>query len=234
MMGAAGALVVSSLVGGTMISAALAAPASTTNSTSAVANPGVSDAYLGTYLDTLASELGVDRASLGPAALTAANAAIDAAANAGDITADRATELKADLAALDDPASILLGRGAFGGGPGHHGPGIAMGNAVDAAATALGIDASSLVDQLRSGSSLTEIAAAQKVDYPSVISAATDAVASDLATAVADGRITQDRSDQIQADLGTWLDAGGQPDEGGFFFGRGMGHGPRGEGPMGR
>ena len=233
MMGAAGALVVSSLVGGTMISAALAASASTTTATGAVANPGFSDTYRSTYLDTLASELGVDRADLGPAALTAANAAIDAAASAGDITADRATELKAELAGLDDPASILVGHGAFGGGPGHGGPGIAKGNAVDAAAIALGIGSSDLIDQLRGGSSLTEIAAAQKVGYPSVVSAVTDAVASDLATAVADGRITQDRSDQIQSDLATWLDAGGQPGEGGFL-GRGMGHGPRGEGPTGR
>ena len=233
MMGAAGALVVSSLVGGTMVSAALAAPATSTASSGAVANLGVSDAYLETYLDTLASELGVDRADLGPAALVAANAAIDAAAGAGEITTDRATELKAELAALDDPASILVGHGAFGGGPGHAGPGIAMGDAVDAAAAALGIDASELVDQFRGGSSLMEIAIAQDVGYASVVSAVTDAVASDLATAVADGRITQDRADQIQSDLSTWLDAGGQPGEGAFGFRHPMGPGPRGEGPMG-
>ena len=233
MMGAAGALVVSSLVGGTMISAALAAPATPTTPNGVATNSGVSDAYLETYLDTLASELGVDRADLGPAALTAANAAIDAAASAGDITANRATELKAELAALDDPASILVGHRASGRGPGHGGPRMAGGNAVDAAATALGIDASDLVDQLRGGSSLTEIANAQEVGYPSVVSAVTDAIAGDLASAVADGRVTQDRSDQIQSELATWLDAEGQPGEAGFF-GHGMGHGPRGEGPMGR
>jgi hypothetical protein len=233
MMGAAGALVVSSLVGGTMVSAALAAPATTTTSSATTANLGVSDAYLQTYLDTLASELGVDRAELGPAALAAANAAIDAAASAGDISADRASELKDELAALDDPASILVGHGVLGGGPGHGGHGIVEGDAVDAAATALGIDASDLVGQLRGGSSLMEIAVARGVGYPSVVSAVTDAVASDLATAVADGRITQDRSDQIASGLATWLDAGGQPDEGAFLFRHGMGHGPRGEGPMG-
>ena len=227
-LGVAGALVGSALIGGTLISSALAAP--TTSSTSTViANLGVSDAYLDTYLDTLASELGVDRAGLGPAALKAAEAAIDAAVSAGDIDADRAAGLKAKLEALDDPASILAGRGMFGGhgpgGPGGHGFG--TGDALDAAATALGIDANNLVDQMRGGSSLSEIASTQKVDYAVVVSAVTDAVTTDLDAAVADGRITQDQADERLAALQTWLDDGGQPVEaGGFGHGFG-GHGPR-------
>jgi hypothetical protein len=123
MMGAAGDIVGSALTGGTTVSAALAAPATTSTSSSAVAHLSVGDAYLETYLEPLASELGVDRADLGPAALAAANAAIDAAATAGYITADLATELKADPAARDDPVTILVGRGALGGGPEHGGPG---------------------------------------------------------------------------------------------------------------
>lgn len=231
MMAAAGALVGSALIGGTMVSAALAAPATTSGVTTVAAQVGVSDTYLNAFLDTLASELGVDRAALGAASLAAASAAIDVAVEAGDLSADRATELRDELAALDDPASMLLGRGIFGHGPGHNGLGYGA-DAADAAASELGIDSSELRDQLRSGSSLMQVAVAEEVGYASVVSAVTDAVVADLATAVSDGQISQERSDEIMADLQTWLDAGGQPGEGAFGFGGGFGHGGRGHGPM--
>jgi len=229
--GAAGALVASALIGGTLFSSVLAAPATTQTTTTATisANLGVSDAYLETFMNTLASELGVDRSALGPAALAAANAAVDAAEAAGDITADRATQLRDDLAALDNPETLLYGHGVLGG-PGH-GPGMGVGfhDAINAAATALGIDKSDLESQLRDGTSLADIATAQDVAYSDVVSAITDAVSSDLTTAVSDGRITQDQADQVTSDLQTWLDAGGQADAIPFGLdGPRGGHGPRG------
>ncbi len=242
MVGAAGALVAAALVGGTLFSSVLAAPTANDTTTVLAANGFGSD-YMDTYLDALASELGVDRAALGPAAVSAANAAIDAAEAAGDITADRATELRDQLAAIDDPETLLYGRGVFGGGPGHGpgngpggpgGPGMggALHGGLDAAATALDMDASDLVGQLRDGSSLMDVAAAQEVDYSTVVSAITDAVSTDLTTDVSDGRITQDRADQVSSDLQTWLDAGGQADAIPFGIGHDGGMGPRG-GPGG-
>jgi len=53
-------------------------------------------------------------------------------------------------------------------------------------------------------------------------------VASNLATAVSDGRVTQDEADQISSDLQTWLDAGGQADAIPFGIGHDSGRGPRG------
>jgi hypothetical protein len=227
MLGAAGALVATALIGGTLFSSVLAAPASTDTTTVVSAHQGLGDAYLDTYLDALASELGVDRADLGAAALAAANAAIDAAEEAGDITADRATELRDELAALGDPESLLYVRGGFGG-PGHGGPGFGVGGAVDAAAGAIGIDESDLISQLRDGSSLMEIATAADATYSDVVSAVTDAVSSNLETAVSDGRITQDGADQVSSDLQTWLDAGGQADAIPFGIDHDGGRGPRG------
>jgi hypothetical protein len=230
-VGVAGALVGSALLGGTLISAAMAAPntsAPTGSATSdVVVNLGVSDTYLDAYLDALAAELGVDRSELGPAALSAAEAAIDAAEKAGDIDADRATELRDRLASLDDPERLLAGGGAFGPGrgPGGHGFGIGA-DLTDAAAAALGLETDALLEALHDGSSLEEIAADQAVDYATVKTAVTDAASEQLATAVADERITQDRADEILADLQTWLDDGGQPGEGGFGPGFRM-HGPR-------
>jgi hypothetical protein len=229
MVGAAGALVGSALVGGTLMSAAFAAPATTdtTTASGAVANMAASDAYVDTYLDTLASELGVSRSELGPAALAATNAAIDAAVEAGDMTADRASQLKDELGTMTDPEKLLVGHGALGGpgGPGHHGLGLG-GSAADAAASAMGIDASDLVSQLRDGSSLQRIADARGVAYDTVASAVTDAVSSELATDVSDGRITQDQSGEILSNLQTWLDGGGQPGQGGFEIGHGHGRPP--------
>jgi hypothetical protein len=232
MVGAAGALVAAALIGGTLFSSVLAAPATNDTTTAVAANGGLGSAYMDSYLDALASELGVDRAALGPAAVSAATAAIDAAEAAGDIGAERATELRTRLSAISDPETLLFGHGASGGGPGHGpgGPGMAgaLHGGLNAAATALDVDASDLVSQLRDGSSLMDIATAQSVDYASVVSAITDAVSGDLATDVSDGRITQDQADQVVSDLQTWLDAGGQADAIPFGFGHDGARGPRG------
>lgn len=241
-VGAAGALVGSALVGGTLISAALAAPssspgASTTLSVGDLGNLGVDNTYSDTYLDTLAKELGVDRADLGPAAVAAARAAIDAAEAAGDIDADRADALRSRLGELENPERMLLGHPFLLGGPGN-GPGrgirifgLGDGSVVDAATSTLGIDRDALVRALRDGTSLEDLAAKQGVAYGTVKTAITDAASTELATAVDDGHLTQDQADAILQRLGTWLDNGGQPGDG-FGFGFGMHRGMRG-GPWG-
>jgi DNA-binding NarL/FixJ family response regulator len=221
-VGLAGALVAAALIGGTLISAVFAAspaPSGTTTDPSAdpSAKPGRLDAskYSDAFLDKLASELGVDRAALGPAALAASNAAIDAAVAAGDLTADQAAALKTRLAALDDPAT-LLARPGFGHGPrgGHDGFGVGgfgpgLGEAIDAAATALKLDKAALVEAVRDGKSLKEIAADQKVDYATVSTAILDVVKKHLTDEVTAKDLSQARADSILEQVTTWLAAGG-------------------------
>lgn len=222
----AGGLIAAALVGGTLISAAMAAPVDDATSTDALANGPVSDEYVETYLDTLATELGVDRAALGPAALAAANAAIDAAVTAGDLDAERAEEIKARLAEMEDPARLLV-RGMGHGhrnGPGGVGIGLRLGEAVDAAASALGMEDDDLVEAMRDGSSLQELAEEQGVDYATVSSAVLAAVQAEVDDAVADEDITQERADEIIANLTEWLDGGGEASFG-------PGRGPRDFGP---
>lgn len=222
-VGLAGALVTAALVGGTLISAALAAdPSPSATTTDPSAKPGRVDAskYSDAFLDKLASELGVARSALGPATLAASNAAIDAAVAAGDITADQGTALKARLAALEDPAVLLArpgfghggpGHGGFGGGPGRgafvFGPG--LGDAVDAAATALKLDKAALIEAVRGGKSLKEVAADQNVDYGTVSTAILAVVKTHLADEVADEDLTQARADALLAKVTTWLAEGG-------------------------
>jgi hypothetical protein len=216
----AGGLIAASLVGGTLISSALAAPAGTTTS-ALVAGGVISDEYVETYLDTLAAELGVDRAALGPAAQAAANAAIDTAVAAGDLDAEDAEEAKARIAELEDPARLLVrGIGGHRHGPGGIGIGLRLGEAVDAAAEALGMEDDDLVEAMRDGSSLQELAEQQGVDYASVSSAVLAAVQAEVDDAVADEDITQERADEIIANLTEWLEDGGEAS-----FGPGFGRG---------
>jgi hypothetical protein len=231
-VGLAGALVAAALVGGTLMSAVFAAdpsPSATTTDPSAdpSAKPGRIDAtkYSDAFLDKLASELGVERSALGPATLAATNAAIDAAVAAGNLTAAEATTLKERVAAIEDPATLLarpgLGHGGrgndgfrkgFGGVGKGFGPG--LGAAVDAAAAALKLDNAALIEAVRGGKSLKEIAADQSVDYATVSTAILDVVKKELADAVAADRLTQARADDLLEKATTWLAAGGDLPEG--------------------
>jgi hypothetical protein len=104
------------------------------------------------------------------------------------------TQAQADKvqAALEDA------RPAFGpggpGGPGGRGPGL------DAAADALGVDASELRTQLQSGKSLADVAKDKGVDVQAVIDAIVAEMQSHLADAVADGKLTQAQADEMKAD----------------------------------
>jgi hypothetical protein len=91
-LGIAGGLVAAALVGGTLISAALAAPSSPNSSASGT---DLADGqYCETWQKAFADALGVSVDDLLPAAKAASIAAIDAAVAAGDLSEERATALK--------------------------------------------------------------------------------------------------------------------------------------------
>jgi hypothetical protein len=222
-VGLAGALVAAALVGGTLISAVFAAsPAPSASTTDPSAKPGrlLDTKYTDAFLDKLASELGVERSAFGPATLAATNAAIDAAVAAGDIDAAKAATLKERLAKLEDPA-VLLARPGFGHGPrDQKGPGpgrgfirfglgLGLAGEVDAAADALKLDKAALLEAVRAGKSLKEIAADQKVDYATVSTAILAVVKTHLAAEVTDKHLTQARSEALLERVTTWLAAGG-------------------------
>jgi len=209
-LGAAGALITAALVGGTLIGSTLAVGEEDGDSRRADAA-----AYCDTFMDSLASELGTTRDGLVTAGQTAANAAIDAAVAAGDITEERATRMRERVAAADGEGCAWFGRGGFGGGghgprgPGHAG-GVIRGEALEAAADALGLEASDLPAAIRDAGSMEALATAEGVAYADVKTAVLAAVQSDLGTAVADGRITQEHADSILEKTTTWLDEGGE------------------------
>lgn len=212
-LGIAGALVAAALVGGTLISAALAAPSSPgSNASGADLADGE---YCETWQQEFADELGVSVDDLLPAAKAASIAAIDAAVAAGDLSEERATALKEKVEAFDGNGCRFFGHPFLGGGHGfkaHFG-----GPLLSVAAEALGIDVGELKQALRSGDSLEEVASAQGVDYDTVTEAIHDAVKTRLDAAVAEG-LDQARADEILSKLDEALASGDFP---AFHPGRG-------------
>jgi hypothetical protein len=209
-LGFAGALILSAIVGGTLIGSALA-QAERTDATDA-ATP-----YCDTFMDTLASELGTTRDGLVAASKTAANAAIDAAVEASDLTDERAAEIRDRIDDADGTGCRWFGAG-FAHGFGHGlARGLLGGDVLEAAADALGVDSADLVSELREADSLEAVAEQHGAAYDDLTASILSAVRADLDA----GDIDPDRAEAVIERLTQWLDNGGQFDG----FGRGaFGH----------
>lgn len=217
-LGISVALIAAALVGGTLIGSALATdePAPSGDADATV------EAACTAFLDTFASELGVTRDELTDAGRAAANAALDAAVAAGDISEERAASVRERITSFEGlDCSDLPRFGGFGGfghwgGSGGHGPrgGFGhmpfIGGAIDATAQALGIEAEALIPELREAGSLEAVAESHGVDYAEVKAAVAASVQADLDQAVANGDLTQERADAAIEKLNAWLDDGGE------------------------
>ena len=223
-LGFAGALVLSAIVGGTLIGSALAQD----EGTDLDADIG---AYCDTFMDAFASELGSTRDEVVAAGKAAANAALDAAVAAGDVNEERASDIRERIEAYDGEGCALGGafRLGFEHGFGHGATrGFLGGDVFEAAADALGIESSALIERLDEATSLEALAGEEGVAYDDVKAAILASVQADLDAAVADG-LDQERADAAIERLTAWLDDGGEVD--GLRFGH---HGPRhGFGPWG-
>ncbi len=203
-LGLAGALILSAIVGGTLIGSALATDADGTTT-------GETSEYCDVFMDSLASELGTDRDGLIAAGKAAALAAVDAAVAAGDLTEERATPARERIEAYDGGGCGFFGHGiGFERGFAHGvGRGFLGGGVFEAAGDALGIESSELIGQLRDAGSLQALAEELGVDYETVKSTVLAAVQADLDAAVAEG-LSQERADAALGRLTTWLDEGGE------------------------
>jgi hypothetical protein len=108
-----------------------------------------------------------------------------------------------------------------GGGAGHRGFG--RGPGLDAAADAIGIEASDLREALRSGQTIAEVAEANGVAVADVVAAMVTDAQEHLAEAVTDGRLTQEEADERAAELEDRITAlvdGELPPGGPGHFGR--------------
>jgi hypothetical protein len=207
-LGMAGALLLSAVLGGTLIGSALAIdePTDTDSETA-------DGAYCDTFLDAFASELGVTTDEVTAAGKAAALATLDAAVAAGDLTEERADALRERIDEADGAGCGLFKAGwarGFANGAAHGwARGFLGGGVFEAAADALGIDSSELMTQLRDASSLEALSEELGVSYDDVKASVLAAVQADLDAAVAEG-LSQERADAVIERLTTWLDEGGE------------------------
>jgi hypothetical protein len=220
-LGFAGALILSAIVGGTLIGSALAQDEATDAT-------GAETSYCDVFMDTLASELGTTPDALVAAGRSAAGAAVDAAEEAGDIDAERADAIRERIAEADGDGCGWFGHGFTRGFAHGAARGFLGGDVMEAAADALGIESSDLIGQLREAQSLQALAEERGVSYDEVKSSVLTAVQADLDAAVAEG-MDQERADEVIGRLTTWLDNGGQLDG----FGPHRHHSGFGPGPFG-
>jgi hypothetical protein len=158
-------------------------------------------------LSDAAKRLGTDPAKLREALAAAEDAQLDADVQAGKLTQEQADRIKQRR---KESGTVLGGPGLRGPhGPDFgrfgHGP---VGDVVEAAANAVGLSEDKLIEQLRSGKSLSDIAKDQGKDYDQVKAAVRAAIQTELDAAVKRGDLTQARADRILARLSQRLDDG--------------------------
>lgn len=199
--GLAGAMVISALVGGTLISAVAAAPATTSPGPIVAAAPsapaapaaGPTGEYCTTFRAAFAENLGVTEAEMVAAARKAADTTIDKAVADGDMTKVAGDRLKARLAAAPaDGCTMLAGvrakaKAALG----------VVKDGLTAAAVVLKTTPAELRTELRDGKSLKDIAAARNVPYATVTDAVVAAVKADLDAAVKAGTLKPARAERV-------------------------------------
>ena len=209
--GFSGAMVLSALIGGTLISAVAAAPAATPAVTPAApAAPaaaipvGEPSEHCTAFRAAFAANLGKTEAEVVAAAKAAIGSTVDAAVADGSLTPDAAARLKTRVAGADaDGCKILSGWRAKARG--------AVGIAKDsfaAVAEALDMTTVQLRAELKSGKNLKDVAAAQGVPYTTLTAAALASIDEDLDAAVAAGNLEQARADRILERLERRLEAG--------------------------
>jgi hypothetical protein len=148
-------------------------------------------------LDDAAKRLNVTPKALKDALAAAEDAQLDRAVRAGRLTREEADRLKQERARS---GSVLGVPGpGWHGGPRHGGPGPGHFGADEAgaAARALGLSTDALLDRLRDGDSLADVAKAQNKDLADVKAAVRAALAADLDEAVQDHRLTRERADEL-------------------------------------
>jgi hypothetical protein len=170
-------------------------------------------------LEDAAGRLGVTPERLREALGAAQDAQLDAAVRAEELTQEQADAIKAARAR----AGLVLGFGLGHHGPGfavhiHHEGGEAAMAALDAAAEALGLDRDGLLEELRDGTTLSELARDRGVAIDEVRSKARAAAKAELDRAVQDGDLTQAQADEALEGIVARIERLGEE--------RGFGHGP--------
>ncbi|MBC7105450.1 MAG: hypothetical protein H5T97_05905 [Firmicutes bacterium] len=143
--------------------------------------------FFQSFLDKFASALGVDKDRIVEAAKEAGKQTVDEALQQGKITADQAERMKARI---DEgrwfPCPFPGGKGLYFGGP-----------PLDELAQALGMTQEELKAQLDQGKKISDIAQEKGLTEEQLRQKLLDAKIQAIQQAVQDGKIPQDKADQM-------------------------------------
>jgi polyhydroxyalkanoate synthesis regulator phasin len=148
-------------------------------------------------IDDAAKQLGVQPSDLSSALKKALENRVDAAVAAGRLTKEQGTELKQRIEAGEVPLFAGAGLGDRLPHFGHFAP---FGR-LDVAASYLGLTQMQLEQRLNSGKTLAQIAKAEDKSVDGLVSALYDDAKKHLDDAVADGRLTKAREQQVLGSL---------------------------------
>ena len=183
----------------------------------------------------IAAAEGVDIDTVVDVLVAAAEERLATAVSDERITQDRADERLAEVE--ERITAMVNGEVPFGLRNGFRGFGGFGPFGIDAVAEALGLETADLAEQLRSGDTLADVAAAQGVPIEDVTAAISTAMSERLDEAVADDRLTQEQADEMLGGLTDRIDdiVNGEAPLGGRGFGPGghRGFGPDGEAGFG-
>jgi hypothetical protein len=149
------------------------------------------------FLDKLAAALHIQRPALDAAIKTAGTGTVDDAVKQGTLSQAQADKLKADIQS-GNFNGFWGGRGNMRGGKAMFGIEQAM---LNAAAKTLNLTPQALMQQLRSGQTLAQLAQAHNTTEQAVTNAALAAAKTQLNTAVANKTLTQAQADALYAKL---------------------------------
>ncbi|HEX2911247.1 MAG TPA: hypothetical protein VH186_10595 [Chloroflexia bacterium] len=177
--------------------------ASPTPSTSSTTSQNSNKAALrDSFLKNFASQLGVDQSKLNSAFTNAVSTTVDQAVKDGTLTQAQADRIKQQAANGF--------KGFIPGGKGHRGGNFSArqghGQALSAAAQALGITENELRTDLRTGQSISDVAKSKNIDLNTVKTAVLNSVKSQFDQAVKDGKLTQAQADSRYQNFSTNID----------------------------
>jgi polyhydroxyalkanoate synthesis regulator phasin len=144
-------------------------------------------AFFQTFLDKFASILGVDKEKIIAAAKEAGKQTVDEAVQQGKITAEQADRIKARIDEGQFFPHPFLGRKA----PGLGGP------RLDALAQALGMTTEELKAQLKQGKKISDIAQEKGLTREQLRQKLLDARIQAIRQAVEEGKISQEKADEM-------------------------------------
>jgi hypothetical protein len=144
-------------------------------------------------IDDAAQQLGVQPSALSDALKKALSNRVDAAVADGRLTPEQAARIKEHIQSGELPLF-------FGGRP--HGPGFRHHfGGLEAAASYLGLTAAQLRTELESGQTLEQVAQARDKSVDGLVDVLVADAKEHIAAAVAAGRLTQAKADEVLADI---------------------------------